>query len=215
MNIDAITDAFSRRFRRKRMARACRALGIGPETSVLDVGGTLFNWRLLDFLPRLTLVNLEPQPGPLPPGVRFVRADGCRLPFADASFDVCFSNSVIEHVGTWENQVRFAEETRRVARSYYVQTPNYWFWIEPHLVAPFIHWLPLRWQRRLIRHFTLFGLLERPSPEVCEIHLRTTRLLRRRELAALFGGGELEAEQLLGLSKSFIAHGKSRAEAVE
>jgi hypothetical protein len=111
--------------------------------------------------------------------------------------------------------VRFAEETRRVARSYYVQTPNYWFWIEPHLVAPFIHWLPLRWQRRLIRHFTLFGLLERPSPEVCEIHLRTTRLLRRRELAALFGGGELEAEQLLGLSKSFIAHGKSRAEAVE
>lgn len=195
------------------MAEACRALGIGPRTRVLDVGGTLFNWRLLDFLPRLTLVNLEPQDAVLPPGVTFLRADGCRLPFADQSFDVCFSNSVIEHLGSWENQQRFADEARRVARHYYVQTPNYWFPIEPHLVAPFIHWLPLAWQRRLIRHFTLFGLLERPSREDCEIHLTTTRLLRRAELATLFGGARIDSERMLGLHKSFIAIGAAESSA--
>jgi hypothetical protein len=35
-----------------------------------------------------------------------------------------------------------ARETVQVGRSYYLQTPNFWFPLEPHYGVPFIHWLP-------------------------------------------------------------------------
>ena len=204
-DINIVTDRFSRRFRKKRLEQALRMMKITPSSSVLDVGGTLFNWNLVGFTPRLTIVNLAPAPSDLPSRVTWVRADGRCLPFAEKSFEICFSNSVIEHIGTWEDQEKFAREVKRVAQRYYVQTPNYWFPIEPHLVAPFIHWLPPRWQRRLIRHFTLFGIMSRPTPEVCELLVAETRLLRRREMSILFEGARIEAETLLGLRKSIIA----------
>ena len=50
-------------------------------------------------------------------GDRFqaIEADATELPFADNAFDIAFSNSVIEHLGTWEKQQVFAREARRVA----------------------------------------------------------------------------------------------------
>ncbi len=53
---------------------------------------------------------------------------------------VVFSNSVIEHVGTWEDQQAFAAEVRRVGRRLWV--PAYECPIEPHYLAPLVHYLP-------------------------------------------------------------------------
>jgi ubiquinone/menaquinone biosynthesis C-methylase UbiE len=52
----------------------------------------------------------------LHPGLSFVRADGLRLPFQNASFDVVHSSAVLEHVGGFANQVRFIAECARVSR---------------------------------------------------------------------------------------------------
>jgi SAM-dependent methyltransferase len=76
-------------------------------------------------------------------GVRFVRADGRDLPFADGAFDYVHSSAVIEHVGSREMQIRFLRELWRVARKgIFVTTPNRWFPVEFHTVLPFVHWLP-------------------------------------------------------------------------
>src|SRR5581483_1527002 len=91
--------SLSRRFRRRRMHRFVRECGITAETRVLDIGGTPDNWELAPVQPRLVLLNMPRAHEEVAGAIQWVAADGRALPFRDASFDVVFSNSVIEHVG--------------------------------------------------------------------------------------------------------------------
>ena len=204
MNIHAFYLPFLRYFRAKRMAEFYRLFGITPETRVLDVGGTIATWQYPAFRPKVTLLNVS--------AVRFdgidmqcVVGDGQRLPFDDAAFDVAFSNSVIEHLGDWEKQQNLAREIVRVARYYYVQTPNRWFFVEPHVITPFIHFLPRSWQRRMLRSCTVWGLVMRPTPQQCDQFLKEVRLLSRAEMELLFADGEILREKVAGMTKSIIA----------
>jgi ubiquinone/menaquinone biosynthesis C-methylase UbiE len=102
----------------------------------------------------VTILNIRPAKQIELPGVcvRAVIADARNLPFASASFEWVFSNAVIEHVGDWKDQVRFAAEVRRVAsRGYFVSTPNRYFPIEPHTLLPFYQFMPEGLQRRVAR----------------------------------------------------------------
>jgi SAM-dependent methyltransferase len=137
-----------------------------------------------------------------------VVGDGRSLQFPDRSFDVVFSNSVIEHVGEWEDMQRFASELRRVGKSFYCQTPNRWFPVEPHLGTLFLHW----WPRLLnlffiIRYFTLWGLMNKPGRRQAKRSLANIRLLTRRDLEKLFPGATIIPERFLLLSKSYIVYG--------
>ncbi len=134
-----------------------------------------------------------------------VEGDGCALPFADMSFDIVLSNSAIEHVGTWERQQAFAAEVRRVGRRVWVQTPAREFFIEPHLLAPFIHWLSHTWQRRLMRNFTLRGWIDRPDRAAVDSFLAEVRLLTLSEMQVLFPDCTILRERFLGLTKSYVA----------
>jgi len=87
------------------------------------------------------------------PGVTFVSANGCHLPFAESEFDFVHSSAVLEHVGSEENQKRFVAELYRVARhGVCISTPNRWFPVEFHTVLPLVHWLPKRYFRWLMRN---------------------------------------------------------------
>ena len=208
MEIHAVYDVFLRRFRGARMRAFAEVFGPVPSTTILDVGGTPYNWQLLGTPGRVTLVNLELPPegvDGLPPDMICVIGSGTELDFESGSFDVAFSNSVIEHLGSWPAQQAFAAELRRVGRGVWVQTPARGFPVEPHLMGLFIHWLPRSWQRRLVRWTTGWGWLSRPSPERIEAMLDELRLLDEAEMRQLFPDCEIRRERFLGLTKAYLA----------
>jgi hypothetical protein len=189
------------RFRRRRMAAFAAEFGVGPQTTVLDVGGTALNWEILEQRPNLVLLNLAPK---LAPGYHTAVGDGTHLDYPDGAFDVCFSNSVIEHLSTLENQRRFAAEVRRVADNVWVQTPARSFPFEPHYLTPFIHWLPAGLRRRLVRNATVYGWIKRPTSAQVDALIDEYRPLSRRELRELFPDCEIRRERFAGLTKSYV-----------
>jgi hypothetical protein len=70
------------------------------ETTVLDVGGTSYNWEQIGARFPITLLNTESlEAGELGAHYTLLQGSGLQLDFANGSFDIAFSNSVIEHVG--------------------------------------------------------------------------------------------------------------------
>jgi len=197
--------AFSQQLRRRRRAEFLRHFNIAAETRLLDVGGS-DDWNWGDWpagAPRVTVLNLE-LPDVRVSGVEYLQADACDMSmFSDQSFDVVFCNSVIEHVTEWERQKAMAAEIRRVGRSYWVQTPNRHFPIEPHMLFPFFQYLPLSCRRLIAIYWPFsFEKLRHGDPVRDAVGVR---LMNRGEVRECFPDATLQAERFLGLAKSWIA----------
>jgi SAM-dependent methyltransferase len=111
-------------------------------------------------------------------GFTFHRVDGTTLPFATASFDVVLSNHVIEHVGTWSDQLHHLREIRRVLAPggvCYLAVPNRWVLVEPHFKLPFLSWLPGPLRSPYVR------LARRGAAYDCELPTRARLLARCAE----------------------------------
>lgn len=203
--IATVYELIGGRFRRRRMRRFADLLRLTSQTTILDVGGAPRTWLDLQVHPLVTILNLDLPEGEqqLPPGMSLKIGDAARLPYFDKSFDIAFSNSVIEHVGDISAQADMADELRRVAASYYLQTPARSFPIEPHYMAPFVHWFPRSIQRRILRNFSVWGWITRPSQSYVDDVVSSTRLLTRRELQRLFPDGIIAPERVCGLTKSW------------
>ena len=177
------------------------------ETRVLDIGGGVHTWTTesgeVNQFP-VTLLNIR-SVSILPERITAIEASATALPFADKSFDIAFSNSVIEHVGTWQDQQAFAIEARRVASKLWVQTPARSFPIEPHQFGLFVHFLPKRVQYKLARRFTIWGWLNKPTPAEVRELVDEVRLLTYREMKELFPDCHILKERCLLLTKSYIA----------
>lgn len=187
------------------MQMFAETFGVTARTRVLDVGGTTLNWSLIQPRPDVTLLNLDPAlMGKDRADFSILAGDGCALPFGDGAFDIVFSNSLIEHLPP-ARQTMLAAEIRRVGRSYFVETPNFWFPVEPHFWAPFFHWLPLAVRRRSVRWITLWGWLARPTRQQAVDAVEEMRLLNARQMRSHFPDGELIVERAAGLPKALIA----------
>jgi hypothetical protein len=204
MNIHLLYRPFQVYFRTRRMRRFAETFHPTSNTQIIDVGGYEFNWTLIESSPNVLMVNLERET--VEHG-RFkkVQGDGRNLEYPDKSFDIAYSNSVIEHVGDANDQCSFATEIRRVGRGYYVQTPYKWFPIEPHFITLGIQWLPRRVSRHLVRWLSVWGWITRPSQSETDAMLSSIRLLDKREMQRLFPDAEIFEEKFLGLTKSLIA----------
>jgi hypothetical protein len=207
VQIQRIYDLVYPHFRGKRLDRFAGAFPLTSETKILDVGGCPTYWMYRKLPGRFTALNLLSY---VPPaelnGFELVVGDATRLPYADRAFDIAHSNSVIEHVSTWENQVAFANEVRRVGRGVWVQTPARYFPMEPHTLDLLWHWFPAKVQRPFLRHFTPWGWMSRPTAQQVDDFLRTTRLLTHREMKTLFPDCEILCEKVGGITKSYVAY---------
>lgn len=130
-----------------------RIIEPNQETRILDIGaevaGCNYSEQLIDIYPwkdKITAINISHHQiqaiKKKYPQVKAEVADALALPYPDKSFDVVYSNAVIEHVGGVEEQKKFASEVMRVAKRYFVTTPNRWYPFEFHLRLPLVTWLP-------------------------------------------------------------------------
>ncbi len=199
-------------FRRKRLAELLRIYPNLENYSVLDVGGRPFMWDLLkefyDVAPKQLVILNTPSEHLLPESENYTVkiADGCNLPYENDSFDLVFSNSVIEHVGKKEEMTQFSRECDRVGKNIYIQTPNRWFPVDAHLGVAFIHWLPRPLYKKLcflsLRYpFTINNPSEKKN---FDLEFETTRLLTRGQLKRLFPDNRILPEKFLFFVKSFV-----------
>jgi SAM-dependent methyltransferase len=176
------------RARARRHRRFFALTGVTTSTRIVDIGCGPLGLRAL--APELAVTGVDQYARPDYPGP-FVQADvTAGLPFGDGEFDLAYSSSLIEHIDPGRRG-EFARELRRVGRGWYVQTPAYGFPIEPHALLPFAHWL----RPALRRPYWRLGVAG---------DWEDIPLLRRRELATLFGEPVL-AERLGPLPKSWIS----------
>jgi len=195
---------FSRNRRKSRMKLFLERMKIRGGERIIDLGGVAAFWNDCHLPLNITVVNL---PGS---GLRqgagsihnmtFVEGDACNIPFvSDNSFDIAFSNSVIEHVGPADNQRAFAREVNRIAPRFWVQTPSIWFPIEAHnhmpfwwaYPAPLKDWFIGRWRCKL--------------PAWTEMIEHTT-VIKRGELQEMFPKGTIWTEYFGGFPKSYVTY---------
>ena len=176
---------------------------------ILDIGGTEAYWTLMHFNDQevhITLLNLtaEPVSGNIFESVAGNATD--LSAYADGSFDIVFSNSVIEHLFTKEAQTKMANEVRRVGTHYFIQTPNYYFPVEPHWVFPFFQFLPFSVRVWMTRKFSLghIGKIDNIAAAVNQV--KEIRLLTKKDMQQLFPGASIYEEKFFGLTKSVIAY---------
>ncbi|WVX51477.1 hypothetical protein ROLI_045790 (plasmid) [Roseobacter fucihabitans] len=173
---------------------------------IIDLGGTPHFWRNFPHKVHVTVVNL---PGSFDPSqadgldnVVCLAGNACNMSnFEDKSFDICFSNSVIEHVGGPPNERAFAGEARRLSERYWVQTPSIWFPVEAHTYVPFWWFLPAPVKRFLRNRWS------RILPEWNEMIEGTTVILYK-DFARMFPDAEIWTERFLLLPKSYVAFRK-------
>jgi SAM-dependent methyltransferase len=119
--------------------------------SILDVGANAVEYSDTDnylekhypYPKNITVVSLDDISGlkNLYPKVTLIQADGTKLPFADNTYTIAYSNAVIEHVGDNQAQLTFLKELYRVSTRGYLTTPNRHFPIEVHTRVPLLHLL--------------------------------------------------------------------------
>ena len=186
---------------------------------IIDIGGTNEFWEAGGWTGKdeiqITLINHAPQEQVHSNIVPLV-GDATDLSAHDSqSFDLAFSNSVIEHLFTIESQSLMAKEVQRVGTRFWVQTPNYWFPMEPHFHFVGWQWLPESVRVEILRRRRCGWRGKTPDRDQARELVREVRLMTKSELRSMFPNADIRAERSCGLVKSWIVVDGSQTSASE
>jgi len=157
----SLASNISMRFRKRMFHKFMDVMRPRPESKVLDIGVTSddvyqesnYFEKMYPYPEQIVCVGTE-DGGYLEEkykGLKFYKVNPSELlPFNDKEFDVAFSNAVIEHVGSFEEQKKFVREMSRVSKSFFITTPNRWFPVEFHTAIPLLHFLPPEMYRKVL-----------------------------------------------------------------
>ena len=123
--------------------------------NILDIGGSSHYWSINKYFLQqhadkitITITNIDAQEvnDKNTKMFTYIEASACDVNVYDKSYDLIHSNSLLEHVGGWDILQRIAELVQSQDAPFYIQTPNYWFPVEPHFRMIGFHWLPISWR---------------------------------------------------------------------
>lgn len=182
--------------------------------SIVDLGGTERYWGIgEEFIKAqrgklsIKLVNLDREPLTHEGGMFTSVAGDATDPelLKGEAFDLVHSNSVIEHVGNRADMQRYADNVRRMAPRYYVQTPNFWFPFEPHFRLIGFQYLPEAMRVWIIRNFSVGFFDKVPDYEEALGVIRHHQLVSVSEMRRFFPDAEVKFEKVGPFNKSIMA----------
>lgn len=177
---------------------------------ICDLGESIHFWEKLgiDIDPRnITIYNISLSETDSfkkrhSEGFNIVIYDGKTIPDQNNMYDLLVCNSVIEHVPIKQRNALIIE-MQRVSKRIILQTPAYEFFIEPHFIFPFIHWLPKK-LGRLFVEISPWRILSHPDKNTIQNYFWCTSLLKHREVINLLPDCDIHREKFIGLTKSYI-----------
>ncbi len=178
---------------------------------ILDLGGTDYHWRNSVFLNNkdfhITVLNTEIQNTKDLRNFSFIKKDVTDLKiFEEGEYDIVYSNSMLEHLSDAKEQKKLAEEIQRIGKHYFVQTPNYYFPVEPHFLFPFFQFFSTDVKTKLIMKNNLGWFNKENDKDKAKKLAGSIRLLKQSELKELFPTGNIYYEKYFLLNKSFIIY---------
>jgi predicted SAM-dependent methyltransferase len=83
---------------------------------------------------------------------QFLNGDAKEMRFKNNKFDIVHCSATIEHLGSSRDQLKGLKEMYRISKKYlFITTPNRFFPIEMHTKLPFLHFLPKKIFRKIIK----------------------------------------------------------------
>ena len=206
-------NSFVNQFRQKRfelLKNGIEKLIQKDHFKILDIGGDIQYWKNIGWQHpacKIHLLNLYESKVPENETDQFSSSvgNGLSLEYKKGDVDLIFSNSVIEHVGSYENQQIFANEVRRVSDKYIVQTPSIWFPLEPHSLIPLFQFLPHPIRALLIMTFNINYFPKAKTYKAAIIVSHSTLMFTHKRFKQLFPEAEIQVERFLGIPKSYTA----------
>ena len=206
-------NSFVNQFRQKRfelLKNGIEKLIQKDHFKILDIGGEIQYWKNIGWQHpacKIHLLNLYESKVPENEIQQFSSSvgNGLSLEYKKGEVDLIFSNSVIEHVGSYANQQIFAGEVRRVSDKYIVQTPSIWFPLEPHSLIPLFQFLPHPIRALLIMTFNINYFPKAKTYKAAIIVSHSTLMFTHKRFKQLFPEAEIQVERFLGIPKSYTA----------
>ena len=98
-----------------------------------------------------------------------------------------------------------SSEIMRVGEKYIVQTPNKYFFLEPHYLLPFFQFIPNKLKYSILTK-TKLSRLKKWNKKFASRYIEEIRLLSLKDMKQLFPNSKINFEKFLGMNKSFTMH---------